>query len=66
MRNAGWMGQNNVTRSREVNRTSYLNTLYDIQANGMVYKGDGASNADALQSLGAARTPFNNNFGENF
>ena len=66
VRNAGWSGQNSVTGSREANRTSYLNALYEIQAKVMVYEGEGASDANVLQSVGATRTPSNNEFGENF
>ena len=62
VRNAGWRGQNSVTGSREANRTSYLNALYDIQANGMAYEGEGAHSTDALQTLGTTRPASNNNF----
>ena len=56
-----------MTASRDANRTTYLNALYDIQANGMTYDNEGAFTAEALQTPGAAaRTTASSDFRENF
>ena len=68
--NAGWRGQNGSTSSGDT-RNSYLNALYDIQANGLCYEGDQASTQEANQTPAAAArtstvTSGGNNFGANF
>lgn len=68
--NAGWRGQNSFTGSGDNTRSSYLNALYDIQANGLSYEGQGGDNEEH-QTPAAARTSTipsgaKNTFGENF
>ena len=69
--NAGWRGQNTTTGSGDATRNSYLNALYDIQANGLSYEGEGMESFSNQQTPGAARTSnitsgAKTNFGENF
>ena len=69
--NAGWRGQNTYTGTGDNTRSSYLNALYDIQANGLAYEGQGADNSMEHQTPGAAHTSTipsgaKNTFGENF
>ena len=68
--NAGWRGQNGSTGPGDAaTRSSYLNALYDIQANGLSYEGEEA-NTQENQTPAAARTSNvasgGNNFGSNF
>ena len=67
--NAGWRGQNGSTGSGDT-RSSYLNALYDIQANGLSYEGEQASTQENQTPAAAARTSTvtsgGNNFGANF
>ena len=63
--NAGWRGQNGSTSSGDT-RSSYLNALYDIQANGLSYEGDQASTQENQTPAAAVRTSGANNFGANF
>ena len=69
--NAGWRGQNSLTGSGDNARSSYLNALYDIQANGLPYEGQQADYSMEQQTPGAARSSTitsgaKNTFGENF
>ena len=70
--NAGWRGQNTFTGPGDNTRSSYLNALYDIQANGLHYEAQGAdSSTDHQTPAAAARTSAipngaKNTFGENF
>ena len=71
MTNAGWRGQNSLTGSGDNARSSYLNALYDIQANGLPYEGQQADYSMEQQTPGAARSSTitsgaKNTFGENF
>ena len=66
--NAGWRGQNGSSASGDT-RSSYLNALYDIQANGLSYEGQGGDVEH--QTPAAARTSTiptgaKSTFGENF
>ena len=67
--NAGWRGQNGSTGPGDSTRSSYLNVLYDIQANGLSYEGEETYSTEN-QTPGAARTSNvaggGNNFGSNF
>jgi hypothetical protein len=67
--NAGWRGQNGSTSSGDT-RNSYLNALYDIQANGLSYEGEQASTQENQTPAAAVRTSTvtsgANNFGANF
>ena len=69
--NAGWRGQNSFTGQGDNTKNSYLNALYDIQANGLSYEGQETDNSREQQTPAAARTSTitsgaKKTFGENF